>query len=437
MFREKPLLRNILLVMSGTGLAQALSFGFAPVLSRLYSPAEFGVFGSFAAGAAVLSAVATLQYSEAILLPESDETAARLFVVSCGAVLAFCVLAGMACLGIQAASRSWLVQWPLAKWLWAIPLAALIAGFNQTLTSWCVRRKAFRCTAAAQVLRAGVAAAGQTAGGLGGLGAGGLVVGGILGEILSGVAAWTWLGPGNRSELLRQVSCVNDLPRAARDYRDFPCYGMPQYLANTISQAAPVLLLVYHYGAAIGGLYAFAVRVLQTPMNFVLTSLRQVLSQRFAELQQDKHDPLPLFVQSTGALLSLAAIPAALAFAFAPGVFSIVFGADWKGAGEYARWLLVWLVPAFCNVPAVLLTRVLRLQRRLLVYDAVLLGTRITALIAGGMYLSAKATIITFSILGGMFNTYLIISIYFRLKAAADLSEPSFNSGLKGAGSLA
>ena len=49
--------RNVLKVMTGTTFAQALPILVAPVLTRLYSPEEFGVFYLFAALVSILSDV--------------------------------------------------------------------------------------------------------------------------------------------------------------------------------------------------------------------------------------------------------------------------------------------------------------------------------------------------------------------------------------------
>ena len=41
--------KNILVVMAGTGIAQVISIGLAPVISRLFTPSDFGIAGSFGA----------------------------------------------------------------------------------------------------------------------------------------------------------------------------------------------------------------------------------------------------------------------------------------------------------------------------------------------------------------------------------------------------
>lgn len=413
--RERGFLRNVLVVMSGTGLAQIFSIFVAPLLSRLYGPVDFGLYGSFVSVAGILSAAVTLQYSEALMLPDSDAVAARLFVAACVVAAVFTLLFGAFFIIFPGFWLRALRAPELRGWLWLIPLAALVTGLNQTLTAWCARRKAFKHSAVAQVVRSMGAGCGQTCAGLARCGGGGLIAGGLAGDVLVALSLWRWaLRDGG---LLRSGLRATDVGAAARQYKDFPLYSAPQNLLNAASNGVPVILLSYYYGLAIGGIYAFSVRVLQVPMSFVLTSLRQVLFQKLSELHNARGQLEEFFSKCTTALFMAALLPAAVGFVFAPQIFAFVFGAKWLIAGEYARWLLLWFLPGFCNVPAVLLGRILRLQRNLLCFDAALLISRVAALVLGGIYLSPVQTIAVFSVVGATFNIVLIAYVWWRLKA--------------------
>jgi O-antigen/teichoic acid export membrane protein len=185
---------------------------------------------------------------------------------------------------------------------------------------------------------------------------------------------------------------------------------------NAASQGAPVILLIHYYGVAIGGFYAFSVRALQAPMNFVLTSLRQVLFQKLSEVHNGGRDLGRMFAKCTGTLFALAILPTIVGFVLAPRIFVFVFGSQWLTAGDYARWLLVWFLPGFCNLPAALLGRILRRQRTLLLLDLALLISRISVLIFGGACWSPIHTIAAFSVVGAFFNILLIFYVWRLLK---------------------
>ena len=65
-------LRNVFVVMTGSAIGQAVGFALSPVISRLFTPADFGVFGSFGAVTGVFAAIVTLDYSLAVMLPRQQ-----------------------------------------------------------------------------------------------------------------------------------------------------------------------------------------------------------------------------------------------------------------------------------------------------------------------------------------------------------------------------
>ena len=69
--------RNVITLITGTGLAQAIPIAISPILTRLYSPEEFGVAAIYISCVAVMSLIATGCFELAITLPATDEEAAH------------------------------------------------------------------------------------------------------------------------------------------------------------------------------------------------------------------------------------------------------------------------------------------------------------------------------------------------------------------------
>jgi len=171
------------------------------------------------------------------------------------------------------------------------------------------------------------------------------------------------------------------------------------------------LLLAHFYGILVAGAYAFGVRMLQVPMSFVLGALRQVLFQKAAETQHQGGSLTPLYLKTTVGLFAMALLPSSILFIWAPQLFSWIFGSQWHVAGEYAQSLVLWLLFAFCNLPAVLFARLIRIQRTVFFYDTVLMIFRALLLVLGGLYLSAPQTIALFSMVGAGMNAVLILLV--------------------------
>ncbi|HEV2394722.1 MAG TPA: lipopolysaccharide biosynthesis protein [Verrucomicrobiae bacterium] len=406
--------RNVFVVMTGTAVAQLIGFLFSPILSRLYGPPDFGEFGAYLSLTMVIVAAVTLNYSDTVMLPKEDREAAPLLLVACGAAVLIASGTAVFCLVASGPVLKLIGLGGLGRLVWFVPISVLLLGMSQSLASWCARVKAFKRTSQSQVLRSSMNCAAQTGGGLAGVGGAGLIAAGVLADASAAVFLG-WAACRQSAAMIRAAAHWRALWHKALEYKEFAIYGTPQNVMNALSQGVPVLALAHYYGVEVAGYYAFGMRLLQVPMNFVLTSTRQVLFQRLSQIKANGGDLYAPFLKSTGALAAIIVVPAVIGFLAAPAVFGFVFGQQWREAGHYGRWLLLWLMPAFCNVPAALSLRILRLQRDLFFYDLGLLATRVGVLIAGGKWLLPIYTVITLSVAGAVFNTALILYIWWRL----------------------
>ncbi len=414
--RRSHFVRNMSVVMTGTALAQIIGFALTPVISRLFTSEDFGLFGSFNAVLAVVAAGVTLQYSQAIMLPKKDEDAANVFAISLLSVIAIT----LACFFITYIFSDWLLgilKVPQSKWfIWFLPVGIGISGMNQSFQAWCVRRKAFKRTAFSQMVRACVVGILQIVTGLFHFGGEGLVSSSVTANGTASLNLAHQVFCRDRSLFRRSLDWVR-IRRLAHQYRDFPIYAATQNVMNALSQGLPVLLLGYFYGIAVAGAYAFGIRLLKVPMNFVLTALRQVLFQKASETHNAGGKLLPLYVKLTLGLLAIAFFPTVILFIWAPQIFSVIFGEEWHTAGVYARWIVLWLMIAFCNVPSVLFARILRKQKQLFLYELIQLFFRTASLFIGGLFFQeAYSTVILFSVVGILSNSALILWIGLAVK---------------------
>lgn len=412
-------IKNLTIVMSGTVLAQALGFALSPVISRLYSPSDFGIFGSFNSFVGIIAAAVTLEYSQALILPKKNEDAFYLFIFSCVCTLSISVIF----MFVYFTAPGYFKTLLLAQSSWVIvPLLAciLVSGLNQTFQAWCMRIKSFKHTSVSQVIRSFSANGMQT--GLGFLNGGAPAL--IWSSVVADFFATVNLGRVAMRDFQRLATgfSMRKMLGLVKEYRDFPVYSASMNVINSLSMGLPVFLLTHYYGVAVAGGYAFALRILSVPMEFVLRALRQVLYQKAAETYSEGRKLIPLYMKITCGLFAIAVIPSLVFIIWAPQIFGLVFGTKWVFAGEFARALVVWLMFMFCNLPATLFARIIRVQRKMFIYDIILLALRSTALIAGGNFLSPVWTIMTFSLVGAVMNVVFIAVIGFLLAGKEKIS---------------
>jgi len=406
--RESAFLKNILVVMAGTGMAQVLGVLLSPVISRLFSPSDFGISGSFGAIAGIIAAGATLDYSQAIMLPKEKAQAINLLALSFFSTGVISVLCLLFCL-VAPATASGLMK---TNGVWALALlvlATVVSGVNQSCQAWAIRVKAFKRTSASQVIRSAATNGSRLGFGFLKMGAPGLIVSGILGNFFASINLVRVTLPDLKA--LREQIRWDRMKRLAKEFHDFPLYSASQNVINALSSGLPVLLLTRYFGIATAGAYAFGMTVMETPIGLVLSALRQVLFQKASETHHLGRNLAALFVRTTAVLFAMALVPMVVLIIWAPPIFAWLFGPQWHMAGTFAQSLVIWLAVVFCNLPAVLFARIIRMQRFVFFYDLVLLAARSSALVLGGLYLTVGQTVMLFALVGAVMNAVLIARV--------------------------
>jgi len=145
----------------------------------------------------------------------------------------------------------------------------------------------------------------------------------------------------------------------------------------------PALLLGYFFTPAVVGYYALGHRVLAMPMGVVGGSIAQVFFPRANEAKRSGNlDQLTL--EMFQRLLAVGFVPILLIAIVAPDLFAIIFGTQWLTAGEYVRWLSLWMLFQFISSPLSTNFIILERQDALLLFNIFLFLSRIIILIWAG-----------------------------------------------------
>ena len=143
---------KVLQVAGGTAMAQGLLVLASPVLTRLYTPADFGVLVVYVAMLAILVILASLRYEYALPIPAGRRRGGR----PAGGLPApggRHHLPGLAGAARHARTASW-AGWArpaLAPYLWLVPVSILGAGFYQVFNCWAIRKGGYRRIARTKV----------------------------------------------------------------------------------------------------------------------------------------------------------------------------------------------------------------------------------------------------------------------------------------------
>ncbi|WP_369957997.1 lipopolysaccharide biosynthesis protein [Psychrobacter sp. CLB018] len=413
---KNRLVKNVLVVASGTVGAQAIGMAFIPFITRTYGPEVYGTLGAFIALTAVLTTLATLAYPIAIVLPENDNKAKALVKLS----LLITVIMSLFVLVVLLLAGDWIIPKlgaaSLISFMFFIPLVMFFSSCQDIAQQWLIRKKAFKGIAKVSIAHSFINYGSQALAGLYAPLAGVLIGIHTLAIAVRSVLTG-YIGSKVTTTSVTENQESVSLKNVAYEYRDFPLYRMPQVVLNAASQSLPILMLTAFFGPASAGFYTLTRTVLSLPSTLLASSVQSVFYPHFNEAVLAKDKTLPLLVKATAALTIIGIWPFLIVIVFGPLLFDFVFGQEWQTAGQYAQWLSVWLFFALINRPSVSSIPVFRMQRWFLVYEVVSVCLRIVAIYIGFFYFaSALTAVAVFSIVGAVLNIYLIVSTFFAAK---------------------
>lgn len=331
--------KSVMTLMTGTGLAQLLPIVLSPVLTRLYTPQEFGVFALYGSICAILAVLVTGKYELAIVVPRHDGEAINLAAVTIVSSLVVSLIL-MSVILIWGASIAKLFGHPeVQSWLYLVPFATLILGCYYALNFWANRRSRYKHMAISRVVQSSASSAMQLAAGVSKVGLLGLILGQLLGQLLSTLYLIRSLPRDERSLFgrisLKRMRCV------ARRHIGYPKFMVPGQAMSVGATEMPLVLLTVFFGAGVAGLYSLAQRVMAAPLSLVANAIGDVYRQRAAGQYASHGECLDIFLGSFKRLVIFAFLPMLPVLLFGPWLFAFVFGDAWRTAGEIASLLSV------------------------------------------------------------------------------------------------
>lgn len=358
----KPVSRILLGSLVGQGAVIAVS----PVLTRLYSPADFGAFALVTAVVATLTGVVSLSWERAIVIPKESSTAAALALL--GGISSLCSGVLLAVVG-HVGRHTWSEVFNtavLVDFWWLIPVTVTVIGVQAQLSSWMVRRERYGSLAGVN----GTMGLGQAVSS---------VVLGLLGAVPLGLLLS--LAVGRMTSVLtvglRELRSIpvrqgwSSLASAATRYRRFPLVNTWSRLVNSLGLQLPVILLIAFYGDVQTGLYALTLRAVASPVGILVDATSQYFEATFADRMRRQSRGLVSQVRRFSSRMALVGIvPTLVLLLVAPDLFSLVFGDEWREAGRYAQIVVSAYWVQFAVVPISRTLTLLERQVTQLVWDA-------------------------------------------------------------------
>ncbi len=363
---KNEFIRNILTLLSGASIAQGISLLAIPVLTRIYSPEEFGFLALFISLAHIISTIATGRYELAIMLPEQDRDAKFIMAGAFRIVISTSLIALAGIILLKKAFPE-LKEYIAPGYFYFLPLSILLLGSNKILAQWLNRKKAFKIQAKIKIF--------QSAGN------GGVSIGSGFNSLLkpAGLFAGHIAGTGIQTTGLliatpqvKNILLASDkkqIRKQLKQNRNFPFFSAPMGVLNLFSSDLLIYLLNVFYTTSLVGLYNNANKVINYPLSLISQAFTSVFYQKIRETKRKEKLYLLSYIINFS-IATVALVPIVL---WGEEIFSFVLGSEWALAGSIAGLLAPVTIASFAMRSVSNVFSLLRKNHTLLIWQCIYL----------------------------------------------------------------
>ena len=393
--------KNVALLMSGTAISQIISIILYPVITRFFSPEDFGLYVLFNSILGILTVVGALRYEFSIPIAVNKFKALNALFMSLIILLVFCLALLISAYFFGDKLLSTLDADKLAPFKYFLILGVLFAGLYTVLNQWAFRIKAFKKLSITRVSRSLSLNISQITFGILKLGGVGLIIGKIIGEFSGNLVLLRQVFKAEKNVLSK--FSFKEIKYLLIRYKKFPLFTAPTQLFNKAGVELPVFFITSIFGSSVVGLYGLAHLIVSLPMTLIGGAVGDVF---YAEAATSgRKNPQDLLIRSNNLLKKLilmGIIPLIVLVFFGPLLFGFVFGEEWTESGKYAQIIAFLVFFRFIFTPISRVFQVFEKQIQAFFLDLTRLVFVIITFVTVEYY---------------SFNSYLAIGIYAALMA--------------------
>jgi len=397
--------KNVITLMTGTTIAQAIPIAISPILTRIYTPEDFGVFALYMAIASIFVVIATGRYEMAIMLPHEEDDVKSIVKLIILILITITFFVFLAIFIFNNTITVFLDNPEISTWLYFLPISIFLVGLYQVYNYLLIREKNFKRLSKNKVIVSTTNSSTQLVYGFTIANGFGLLIGNIISYIVSIYFIV-------KSKTVNKYFNFKDnsINKVAKEYQNFPKYDVPSVLVNILSNQLPLFALGKYFSLGTVGFYSLMYKVLMMPIGLLSNSILDVFKQRATEDYNKYGNCEDIFIKTFKSLFLIGIIPFSILGFFAPEIFSFVFGANWRIAGEFAQIITPMLYLKFIINPLSYTFYIAKKQKNDLIGQILLLIIVIISIYIGLLYEDEKILIMFFSI--GYSIIYLVYLIY-------------------------
>lgn len=400
--------KNIMIMVGGRVLAQAIPILLTPLLTRLYSPSEFGIFGVYASIIAFIAMISNGRYSLSIILPKSDIDAKRLFLLSSLLTFAVTIIFGLIFIVFGDFVFDFFEISILQRYLPILILNILFIGLYESLYYYVLRTKNYKILTTNIIIQALVLVSIRLLCGYLNFTEIGLLISYLIGYSIGYILLICRL----KIPLLFLFKefKISDYLLLLKRYSRFPKYSLLADSLSVLATYSPNMLLNKIFGSVITGYYSMSDKILGSPIWFVTSSVGDVFKQEASEQLRVKNSCFDVFIKTTKTLFFIGIIPFSILFVISPYVVPYILGENWKEAGVFIQIFSIMYFLRFIISPVSHVIYIVNKQNYNVTFQGINLLTTIISFGLGLYFKDLYLCLISLSVLTSI--SYIIVFIY-------------------------
>ena len=331
---NNPLYRGVLVLGSGTAVAQLIGIITAPIITRLYTPSDLGVLAVYSSILAIVGIGATLRYEFAYALPKENDDAINLFglclILLCITTTGFTLIL---LFGRDLLFNTFDLS-SIEQYIWFLLIGFFGMGLYTMLNYWAIRQRDYGRITYTKINQGAGGSACKILLGILSFGPVGLIIGHIVSQIagITTLARAMWK---KERDNLKAISWSR-MKSVAKTYRSFPVFNFPASIVNTMSLQLPPLMLLALYDSEVVGFYALANMLVVLPGSLISGSMGQAYLGEASKMVRERSRELrSLYVRTLKHLTAIAVPLIGIPALCAPFVVPFIFGGVWAEAGWF------------------------------------------------------------------------------------------------------
>jgi O-antigen/teichoic acid export membrane protein len=341
---NSPYINNFITLITGTLLAQIITIGSSPLLSRIYNPYDFGHFSVYSSIVAIISIISCLRYELAILLPDSIKKSFDLvnlsIVISCIIAVILLFLVVIYSLNFNIAN---------INFIFLIPIITVLTASTATLNYFHNKIGQIKINSTGRVVQSfftvlfSLLFSRQHF-------FNGLAISAFLGLLINGIYLIKYLPSRYKRKLFLLPDYIK-LKNIALEYIKFPQNSLFPAILNIFSTQAIIFFLMSNFGAINTGNYFFAARIILLPSSLLSSTFSDIFYQDLVKRKKNKESIWPFFTKNASYLLLFSLCFALPMYFLGPLLFKFFFGGNWIEAGILSKILIFSFIARFIVSP--------------------------------------------------------------------------------------